>query len=316
MSIDAKWPQRREWVDTVQQWLAQQPVSKRNAMRKYLLDERLAGWKLILPSVADGYTLLLGGKYYSTALHLSRMGKGVIVYDTEFETLNLPHQMACRASIDNIRCVLGESVVQLPFSSASFDLVIVNGLLHSRPEFIAHDSWDRQRQCLDEVRRVLRPEGICYLGCENQSRYHQLRDNQEPLAANARGAYLYQTVSKIRALFLMMFEKGGAVQSLDHYTRLLHEACFDERRIFALSPHLDHLSEVAALSDAPATPEMGTAHRIGRRACIGNRDQIAPAYGIVAGTEAPKPLYEKIWQCVVTDLRSVGVGGGAAASSP
>ncbi len=61
------------------------------------------------------------------------------------------------------------SFLRLPFPDASVDIVLLNGVLEWMGAAVINVSPARiQLEALKEIRRVLKPEGVIYIGIENR----------------------------------------------------------------------------------------------------------------------------------------------------
>ncbi len=167
-------------------------------MDVFLNEVRSKGWKTAIlssknrkvndfylfthaPSRADGTFYLsltkkstvldLGSGLGSYSFALSSRVKRVISADSSSEFLEFISMRAKQDDCKNISAVHIDPLDygKLPFSDKSFDAVIMNGVL----EWVgAHakkgDPLKIQRKCLQEVNRVLKPNGEVWIGIENR----------------------------------------------------------------------------------------------------------------------------------------------------
>ena len=109
----------------------------------------------------------------------------------------------------------------LPFPDASFDLVLSNHVI----EHVG--GWPEQRAHLDEIRRVLKPDGRCYLACPSRWMI---------VEAHYRLAFLSWLPRPLRTPYLRFFRRG------EHYDceprgpfelpRLIRAAGFTAENLF------------------------------------------------------------------------------------
>jgi SAM-dependent methyltransferase len=136
-----------------------------------LLDEGRGDFRFLLPATSSGCVLDLGSGWGGVTLALSRQFQRVVAADATRENLEFLVCRAREAQRSNILflCIDPLEHSKLPLRDGSFTAVILNGLLEwvgSRP------SNDPPRafhvRLLQEVRRILRPDGCVYLGIENR----------------------------------------------------------------------------------------------------------------------------------------------------
>ena len=121
-----------------------------------------------LGSLARLNVLDLGCGFGEISLALARKAKKVTSVDRKDEELAHIERWKNEKQITNLDIVRA-SAIDVPLQSHSFDLVLLNGVL----EWIGHaDSQGSpeklQRQALQEVVRLLKPEGVLYLAIENR----------------------------------------------------------------------------------------------------------------------------------------------------
>src|SRR5262245_34826601 len=109
------------------------------------------------------------GEGYGTAL-LATAARNVTGVDIDAATVT--HARERYAAHSNIRFETG-SVAALPFSDASFDVVVSF-------ETIEHVSADDQVRMLNEFSRVLAPRGLLLISSPNKRLYSEERDYRNP----------------------------------------------------------------------------------------------------------------------------------------
>jgi SAM-dependent methyltransferase len=136
---------------------------------RYITSWGRAGWMFLLPVSSDSSVLDLGCGWGGLGLDLARWCGSVTSCDSTNHRMRFLAKRARRHGLDNIRLVAGGDTPRLPFLDASFDLVILNGVLEWVPTTIDGDPTAVQLAFLREIRRILRPSGALVLGIENRA---------------------------------------------------------------------------------------------------------------------------------------------------
>jgi ubiquinone/menaquinone biosynthesis C-methylase UbiE/uncharacterized protein YbaR (Trm112 family) len=137
----------------------------------YAVNESRADWHFMLPAKTDAEILDLGCGWGPVTIPLARHYRTVVGADTTAETLKFLQIRAKQEKIENIKLAHVDPLDygNLPFSDSQFDLVVMNGML----EWIGAARLDMppqacQQLALTEIRRILKPNGIIYIGIENR----------------------------------------------------------------------------------------------------------------------------------------------------
>lgn len=140
-------------------------------LKKYIADDSRADWRFLLEPNPNGRVLDLGCGYGGISFGLADMFGKVVAADPTFERMETV-RLRCRdEGIKNVETVQA-SALDLPFEDNSFDGVVMMGVL----EWVAvgHQGRveDLQRKALNEIFRVLKPNGFFVLGIENRFGYN------------------------------------------------------------------------------------------------------------------------------------------------
>jgi SAM-dependent methyltransferase len=102
------------------------------------------------------------GEGYGTALLADRGARRLTGVDLSPQAIAHARSTYSRPNVEFVEA----SCTRMPFADASFDLVV---------SFETLEHIDTQREFLDEVARVLRPEGVFLLSCPNKLEYSDKR---------------------------------------------------------------------------------------------------------------------------------------------
>ena len=137
----------------------------------YVLDDGRADFRALLPLTPDSAVLDLGAGWGAVACGLAASCGSVTALDTNPKSLEFIRLRAQQSGLSNLRVAqidpLDDS--RLPFADDTFDVAVLNGVL----EYVGEASdgtppEEVQRRCLREIRRVVRPGGVLYIGIENR----------------------------------------------------------------------------------------------------------------------------------------------------
>ncbi|MCS6777347.1 MAG: class I SAM-dependent methyltransferase [Chloroherpetonaceae bacterium] len=141
---------------------------------QYALDPYRADFRAILPITPETHVLDLGSGWGAVACALAPSCCTITVADTNPYNLRFIRMRARQSGVNNLRAVRIDPLddARLPFPDNTFGVVLLNGVL----EYVGSASQDvsaeeAQRRCLREIRRVLRPDGVLYVGIENRYSY-------------------------------------------------------------------------------------------------------------------------------------------------
>lgn len=144
---------------------------------KYALDPNRADFRAVLPITPETDVLDLGSGWGAVACTLAPNSRTITIADTNPYNLRFIRMRAEQSGVTNLKAVRIDPLddARLPFPDNSFGVVLLNGVLEyvgSATEGLSAE--EVQRRCLQEVRRVLKPDGVLYVGIENRYSYHYI----------------------------------------------------------------------------------------------------------------------------------------------
>lgn len=145
------------------------------SLREYLLSPYRIDWLFHAVHPANIESCLdIGSGWGTLSRALCRFGTKVWSLEAMPRRVAFQRAFKRHEQIDELTLVRGVAH-RLPFASGSFDLVVANGIIHwvgladfSRPV------QELQKAFLAECRRVLKPDGVLAVGCENRYGFGQL----------------------------------------------------------------------------------------------------------------------------------------------
>jgi SAM-dependent methyltransferase len=137
----------------------------------YVADLNRASWIPILP-IGPNSTVLdvnsgLSALTHALALNYQR----VVSVEPVAEMVRFGKIRLDQEGLKNVD-LIQTTIAGLPFSSDTFDLIVLNGVLEWVHEWRSSGtSWDAQVAVLTDLRRLLKPQGVLLIGSENRFGY-------------------------------------------------------------------------------------------------------------------------------------------------
>lgn len=280
-------------------------------IKNYALNPRRAAGISLLDLGPESVALDFGSGWGTVTRCLGGICGSVVSMDLTYDSLLFARRLA---QAPNLLHVHGGDGPRLPFADASFDAVILNGVLEWLPEGrdLATDPREVQRRALAEVRRVLRPGGQLYIGIENRLGAPYFLGIPEDHTGLRFGALLPRRLANRYSLRRRGRPYRTYTYSLPGYRTLLGEAGFscrffypwpDYRRFSTI--HTDRTLRCRRPAPLPASTT-GRA-RLRRRftglaarllAATGASPYFVPAFAIV-GTRRPERGRTSLWERVL-----------------
>lgn len=195
-----------------------------------------------LPLNKESRVLDLGSGLGSYTFALAPRVGQVVAADSNFDSLRFISLRAGQDKQANVSAVQIEPLDRgrLPFGGASFDAVIMNGVLEWVGSYLKEgDPLQLQRRCLQEVKRILRPGGAAWIGIENRFglRYLLGAPDDHLSYYNKDKKIAYTTLMpRILASLVTGRQLGRPYRTYTHslwgYRRLLASAGFQQLEFF------------------------------------------------------------------------------------
>jgi ubiquinone/menaquinone biosynthesis C-methylase UbiE len=222
-------------------------------LQEVLLDESRADWKYLTGVHNKSKVLDIGCGLGAVAFSLSRTSETVYLLEPVWERIRFVNIRVTQERTHNIKPVCGNAL-HLPFPDNSFDCVVLNGVLEwvgylvddSKPNIV-------QELVLKEIARVLKPEGVLYIGIENRFAFFYFLGVNDPhtglpfinlLPRYLAGVYHYAVKKKRYAVYLY---------SYSGYKNLLHKAGFKKMRFYTPLPSYRKFSYIFPLDKIDVT---------------------------------------------------------------
>ena len=168
-------------------------------------------------------------------LALAQQSKTVTGVDISLDIIKNMENRLKLHKINNTR-LLHESAVDLPFEKSTFDLIILNGVLEYTAKGQRGEPRETHIKVLRQIKRLLRPGGLFYLGIENRYYLKFLlghRDHYEMRFSNV----LPRKLSKFISKNILKNEVRNHIYSYNEYVELLGDAGFKDPVFFTGLPN-------------------------------------------------------------------------------
>jgi SAM-dependent methyltransferase/thiamine kinase-like enzyme len=240
-------------------------VHGRDATMANIYDLRRAAWQALCPLRRDSIVLDFGCGLGALSRSLARNCHAVVALDACYERLMVHGGVNRECGITNVAPVFGDAQSLSKFRPASFDGIVLNGVLEWLPEAIAGEPRAIQLDFLRACRRILKADGWLYLGIENRwgFRYFLGRRDEHVnlLFSSLMPRWLADAYSKaLRGRPYRTYTYGRrATESL------LKEAGFESIRTYAPTPDYRHFELLLPLDADPRAAAVAARLGIGKR---------------------------------------------------
>ncbi len=238
--------QARGWKKGVAAFLETLPVEQADFWATYILSEMSAAGKLLLNLDPAAKVLDLGCGTGTFSINLAHQVGEVTALDLGLTQLQMLEARREEAGIQNLRLVCAGDGRHLPFPDASFDIVLLNGVL----KWIAADRpgnpRDLQINLLAEVSRILKSSGLMYLATENRLSHEYLSGHPEEQTK----LRFIPLMPRALAQILSRWKTGKPYRNFTYsrwgFRKLLRETGFSNTHFYVSRPNyrmIEHLSD-------------------------------------------------------------------------
>jgi ubiquinone/menaquinone biosynthesis C-methylase UbiE len=203
---------------------------------RYATDATRADWRFLVPLDETSTVLDIGAGWGALSMAIAPDVGTLVATDDMVDRARFLEIRAKQLGLDNVIAVAAPAH-EIPFPDATFDLVILNGVLEwvgtSR---VRKNPRDVQRLVLENVVRKLAPGGHLYLAIENRWGYHYFLgtpdDHTKIWGTNLLPRFLANIVTKLRT----GREYRAYTHGMGGYRKLLTESGFASADFYATIP--------------------------------------------------------------------------------
>lgn len=208
-----------------------------------------ASWQSLVPVGEKSVVLDAGAGLGTISEALSESCARVYAMERVAERVEFMRLRFAQENCDNITIVRSD-LDHLPFPDASFDLIVLNGVLEWLP-FSRTQVSPRRAQlyylCL--LRKLLKPRGTLYIGVENRMSYELLAGAPDPHIGVKFVAVLPRTLAHLVCTVRLGDRYRPYLYSSRGYRRLLAEAGFQSADVFVAHPSYTDPQRIISLQE-------------------------------------------------------------------
>jgi ubiquinone/menaquinone biosynthesis C-methylase UbiE/thiamine kinase-like enzyme len=230
------------WQDSVLKLQEDLPHCARRIWSR-IFNPRRWPWIFLLPISPESRVLDLGSGWGNNAINIAPYCKEVYAIDTTLLYLEWLKAYASEQKIPNIIPVHGGSSPHLPFQDNYFDAVVMNGVLEWIGESFPGDPQKSQQMILNDVSRILKPDGCLYIGIENRINYKYFLGGTEGHTGMKFSSLLPRYITKILLKALRNKDFKVYTYSMPGYRNMLKKAGLGFTSFLAPVPNYSRISK-------------------------------------------------------------------------
>ncbi|MBI4563353.1 MAG: class I SAM-dependent methyltransferase [Planctomycetes bacterium] len=211
-----------------------------SGMMRYVLDPSRSRFLDILPLSKDKTVLEVGSGLGQITTALAVRAGMVEAIEVVSGQAIFTHRRCQQEGLENVRVVCGGDDSRLPYSSAQFDVAILNLVLEwcFRREATVSPA-ESQERLLRETARVLKPGGLLYLCTKNRYSIRLLLGGRDEHVGGLRFGsalprWMVGLISRIRGTAGL----SGYIHSYQGVDQMLRRCGFEERRSYWAAPEM------------------------------------------------------------------------------
>ncbi len=218
-----------------------------------IVDETRNDFKYILPATHNCTVLDLGAGWGTMACYFSRQSKEVVALDGTLDRCRFIRKRCEQDNINNITVVCG-NILDRPFSSNCFDIIVMNGVLEwvgaSRNK---NSPMDSQLHVLKLARDLLKKDGILYIGIENSHGFKYIIGEMDDHTGISHITYLDRQKANEKSIQKLNRPYNTYTYDLHGYKKLLGAAGFSKMQFYYPIPDYKSVQALIPLNNADLT---------------------------------------------------------------
>lgn len=289
---------RTDLEGTIRRYLRERDAPPR--LGEYILGCGRAGWQYLLPINKTAKVLDLGCGWGTLAWSLSNSCGHVVACDSTLERMQLLGLRRQFDGLKNLQLVCAGDGNYLPFSSGTFDIVVVNGVLEWVPSGLFGNPRDVQLAFLREIRRVLKHDGCLFLGIENRYAWKTWFMNADGHTALRFVPWLPRWMADLYSRINGKGNYRNFLYGRRGYCELLSAAGFDFTEFYVPSPGYHHPLRMVDIKDKKqlrrvfSRPEATIFRRLRQKIKSNLSATFPDAFGIIGSGRAHESFLTKL----------------------
>ena len=213
----------------------------------FIADLDRAKWFKMLSLPSESIVLDLGAGLGTISQSIARDGAHVYAVERVEERVQFMRLRFRQEGCTNIK-IIRSDIDHLPFSERSFDLIVLNGVLEWLPFSRKQDNpREAQLYYLGELRKLLKPKGVLYIGIENRFNYDFIVGAPDPHIGVKFVTVLPRWVANLICTIQTGDRYRPYLYSPVGYQKLLAQAGFAESEVFSALPSYNNPRVIRSL---------------------------------------------------------------------
>ncbi len=217
-------------------------------VRDNIYDLSRAGWQAACPIRRDSLVLDVGCGLGALSRSLARNCGNVVGMDACYQRLMVHGAVNRELNYDNITLLCGTHATVSEFPDASFDGIVLNGILEWIPEMADGEPGEIQAAFLRQCRRILKEGGWLYLGIENRWGFRYFLDRPEDHADLMYASLLPRTLANLWTRRMRKKPYRTYTYGPAGYAQLMAAAGFGATSIYGTLPDYRNFNILRPLS--------------------------------------------------------------------
>ena len=257
-----------------------------------------SGFKFLLDRFETGSVLECRCGMGTVTTSLARNFATVYATDPSMEYLQFTRIRTRQENLRNVTLFCSGGARHIPLPDKSLDVIVANGVLERIPEYCFGEPRSAQLEFLKELRRVLKKDGILFVGVENRFGYGYLMGQKEDQTGLRFAAPIPRKISNIYSRTIRGKPYRTYTHSRSGYQSLLKSTGFPVVDFWGLVPDYREIEKVIRLSDETmvrgSLSNRTVAKRIRNLALKPMLSSVVGSFGILAGTKTATPYITRL----------------------
>lgn len=236
--------QEHGWDEAFSRVLSTMPPQFADDLRQYVTDEGRVNVQFLLSLPQNGTALDFGSGWGNLTLGLSEFCGTVVSADLTLQRIQIAQARAQQEGRSNVFAVCGTDTERLPFATSSFDVVFLSGILEWVASGMEGHPGKLQSGFLNEIRRILKPNGQLYLAIENRFCVRFILGSLDPHSRRRFTSLMPHALARVYTRLRFGVDYRTPIYSYHGYSRLLRRSGFRSTRFYLPLPRYSCVEQI------------------------------------------------------------------------